>query len=213
MPVSKAPAVADSPNDGAEPGAPIRLRDPAAAAVLAWLVPGLGHWYQGRRSKAVLFFVCILGTFMYGLYMGEGRVVYASWRPNDRRLPYLCQVGAGAVALPALVQAQRFRNEELRMAADQRALNDQARFFDWFMAPPEVADPQSQNDQPDELDTIQKRLNRFFELGTVFTMIAGLLNLLAIYDAWGGPVFSELAAVRKDDEPPTAAVQKAPGES
>ena len=28
----------------------------------------------------------------------------------------------------------------------------------------------------------------FFELGTVYTLIAGLLNILAIYDAWGGPV-------------------------
>ena len=32
------------------------------------------------------------------------------------------------------------------------------------------------------------RMGMFFELGTVFTLIAGLLNVLAIYDAWGGPV-------------------------
>jgi hypothetical protein len=25
-------------------------------------------------------------------------------------------------------------------------------------------------------------------LGTVYTMIAGLLNILVIYDAWGGPM-------------------------
>ena len=37
-----------------------------------------------------------------------------------------------------------------------------------------------------------------FELGTAFTMIAGLLNILAIYDAWGGPVFLETA--KKDEE-------------
>jgi hypothetical protein len=55
----------------------IDLKDPVLAALLAWLIPGLGHWYQGRRHKAVLFFVCILGTFIYGLYLGEGRVVYA----------------------------------------------------------------------------------------------------------------------------------------
>jgi len=39
-----------------------------------------------------------------------------------------------------------------------------------------------------ELDDLQNRLHHYFELGTVFTMIAGLLNILAIYDAWGGPV-------------------------
>ena len=27
-----------------------------------------------------------------------------------------------------------------------------------------------------------------FEIGTVFTVIAGLLNILAIYDAYGGPL-------------------------
>jgi hypothetical protein len=28
-------------------------------------------------------------------------------------------------------------------------------------------------------------------LGTVYTLVAGLLNVLAIYDAWCGPVFAE----------------------
>ena len=45
----------------------IDLKDPRLAAFLAWLVPGLGHFYQGRTAKGVLFFVCILGTFLYGL--------------------------------------------------------------------------------------------------------------------------------------------------
>ena len=80
----------------------IDLKDPLFAAFLAWLMPGLGHWYQGRRHKAVLFFVCIMGTFIYGLYLGEGRVVYASMRDNDRRLPYLCQVGVGLPALAVI---------------------------------------------------------------------------------------------------------------
>ena len=56
----------------------IDLKDPRLAAFLAWLVPGLGHIYQGRTGKGVLFFVCIVGTFFYGMYIGGGRVVYAS---------------------------------------------------------------------------------------------------------------------------------------
>jgi hypothetical protein len=35
-----------------------------------------------------------------------------------------------------------------------------------------------------------------FEIGTVFTVIAGLLNVLAIYDAHGGP----LVIVPRDDK-------------
>src|SRR3954470_19925530 len=60
----------------------IHLKDPAFAAFLAWLIPGLGHLYQGRYHKAAIFFICIMGTFIYGLYLGDGRVVYASWSPE-----------------------------------------------------------------------------------------------------------------------------------
>jgi hypothetical protein len=152
----------------------IDLRDPWLAAFLAWLVPGAGHWYQGRRHKAILFFVCILGTFFYGLYLGEGRVVYASMRPEDRRWPYFCQVGAGLPALPAVVQTVRVRR-------------GQAPLWGGLMAPPQVGP----RHQTDDLDRLHYDLHRYFELGTVYTMIAGLLNILAVFDAWGGPAWSE----------------------
>jgi hypothetical protein len=165
------------------------LKDPVVAACLAWLLPGLGHLYQGRVAKAVLYFVCIVGLFAGGMYIGGGRVVYFSMRPEDQRLPYLCQVGVGIPALPALVQAQRFRSDQLRDDALARAREKKPRFLDWFMAPPQVNPDTSgpRGDVDDELDSIHFRLHRFFELGTVYTMIAGLLNVLAIYDAWGGP--------------------------
>ncbi len=175
----------------------IDLKDPALAAFLAWLIPGLGHWYQDRTAKACLFFVCIMGTFLYGVYLGGsselgwGRVVYFSWREEDKRLPYLCQVGIGLPALPALVQANRVSNGREPL-------------FGGFMAPPPLVGGhhgldggRDQFGQP-TLDALHKQLHRYFELGTVYTMIAGLLNILAVYDAWGGPVFSELA--KKDDE-------------
>ncbi len=177
----------NSPNPVSE-SHEIHLRDPALAAFLAWLIPGLGHFYQGRTAKAILFFVCILGTFLYGVYLGGnselgwGRVVYASWRPSDRRFAYLGQVGAGLVALPALVQASRVRNGH-------------EPFFNGFMAPPllerELINDPLDRQPPYNRDTLHKRLHLFFELGTVYTLIAGLLNVLAIYDAWGGPVFME----------------------
>jgi hypothetical protein len=167
----------------------IDLKDPLFAAFLAWLIPGMGHWYQGRRHKAVLFFVCILGTFFYGLYLGEGRVVYASMRENDRRLPYLCQVGVGLPALPALIQAKRKVPIQVPIFKDKD-----------FMAPPKEVLP-SGNPRTDDLDRLHKRLHRYWELGTVYTMIAGLLNILAIYDAWGGPAYSTPAKKEEDDKP------------
>lgn len=195
------PKPKDSPPPVRDPDE-VDLKDPVVAALLAWLVPGLGHWYQGRRSKALLFFVCILGTFAYGLLLGSGRVVYASMRPGDRRLPYLCQIGVGLSAVPALVQAYRFRDPHLREQADERWQQGRQRWTDWFMAPPSL----QRRAGADELDEIHKRLARYFELGTVYTMVAGLLNILAIYDAGGGPALGSSGPqdtpARKEDEQP-----------
>jgi hypothetical protein len=178
----------------------VQLKDPVLAAFLAWLIPGLGHAYQGRWAKAGLFAVCILGTFIYGAYLGSdnrygwARVVYFSWREGDRRLPYLCQVGIGLPALPALVQAYRMGNQD-RV------------WFGGFMAPPRLPSAEARAFQPNAndpnqdqptADDLQKEMTPGYGMGEVYTMIAGLLNVLAIYDAWGGPVFGENA--KKDEE-------------
>lgn len=189
----------DSSSRSSADGPSLDLRDPYLAALLAWLLPGAGHWYQRRRSKAVLYFLCILGTFGYGLWLGEGRVVYAAWGSSndDKRLPYFCQVGAGVVALPALYQAKRFSDPRERQAVFNRAAQGQASWADTFMAPPNM---DARGDHGDELDQLNYRLNRRFELGTVYTMVAGLLNLLVIFDAFGGPAYG--IGKRKEDEPP-----------
>lgn len=180
-----------------QPEGPVQLKEPQVSALLAWLIPGLGHWYQGRKAKAVLFFVCIMGTFFYGLYLGSssdanigwGRVVYFSWREGHKRLPYLCQIGVGLPAMPALIQANR-------------AFNNRKVWWNGFMAPPKMPlrpgiERDANEDQPTASDLYEK-LHSYFELGTVYTMIAGLLNVLAIYDAWCGPVLTEPA--KKEDE-------------
>ena len=163
----------------------IELKDPAIAAVLDWLWPGAGHIYQGRNGKAVLYMVCILGTFFFGFTIGGGRVVYASFIKEDRRLPYLCQIGVGIPALPALVQTIRMH-----------VLGKQQPLFKGFMAPPRRFRP----DKKDELAEWHAEYNFKFELGTLFTMVAGLLNILAIYDAGCGPVM--VVPGRETDKPP-----------
>ena len=50
---------ADSKNTILVDGERIDLRNRPLAALLAWLVPGAGHFYQGRHAKGVLFLVCI----------------------------------------------------------------------------------------------------------------------------------------------------------
>ena len=44
------------------------------------------------------------------------------------------------------------------------------------------------SDPYNQLSDWNFKMGPYFELGTVYTLIAGLLNILAIYDAWGGPV-------------------------
>ncbi len=173
---------------------PINLKDPVMAAFLAWLIPGLGHFYQGRIAKAVLFFVCIMGIFVYGVYLGGnsklgyGRAVYFAFREDEWRLNYGFQVLVGLPSLPALVQAMRMSNgKEV--------------FFNGFMAPPRPPNMPENNPnfQKPTLDELLRDLNRYFELATFFTMVAGLLNVLAIYDAGCGPVVS--IPVKKKSSP------------
>ena len=152
----------------------IDLKQPGVAAVWAWLWPGAGHIYQGRYAKGILYMVCILGTWFFGLGMGSGRVVYASLERNDVRWHYFLQLGVGLPALPAIVQAVRANNNEGPI------------FFD-IMTPPGEVDPES-------YDTLAKwhgDSGMFFELGTLYTVVAGLLNVLVIYDAYAGPVIAQ----------------------
>ena len=133
--------------------------------------------------------------------LGWGRSVYFSWRVGDKRLPYLCQLGVGLSALPALVQAHRVREGK-------------EPWLNYFMAPPELSEAEDLLDEypPYTLDTLQRKLHRFFEFGTVYTMVAGLLNVLAIYDAWGGPVFPEKDK-EEEEEKEDGDGQEGPAES
>ncbi len=153
----------------------VNLRNPVWAAFLAWLVPGLGHFYQGRTGKGILYAVCILGLYLIGMVMGEGKIVYWRWvnplnNPEKFCLYYLGQFFVGLPALPALIQST------LDYYGHQAIL--------WgFMAEPSQID----------LNALQTRLGKLVEIGSIYTCIAGLLNILAIYDAYEGPAYQDEA--------------------
>jgi hypothetical protein len=150
----------------------IRLRNPLLAAFLAWLVPGLGHYYQGRKGKAILYASCILGLFLVGLLMGEGKIVYWRWvspfNSDKFCLYYPGQFFVGLPALPALIQAtlSHYGHDPILWG---------------FMAEPSQI----------VLNGLHPRLGKLVEIGTIYTTVAGLLNILAIYDAYEGPAFIE----------------------
>ena len=277
----------------------VNLKNPLIAALLAYLIPGAGHWYQGRRFKATIYSVCILSLFIWGMILGNWQPVYSQLvYQTDRVTPqmekkvpttkfsfgYAAQFFNGAMALPALVQESRLRNEQVRIdhldselqsdfvgmvsdfsgrgddlqivtgtmtiapvnpsggeavtgtlkssAADGKVveygLGGQIRlgrevfgsprreiecrivsvdgeelnidktlrgtisrsFLNWYQAP---CDSQ-------ELDRLHGDLSRKFDIASVFTWIAGLLNLLAIWDAADGPAYGYGNEKPEDEE-------------
>jgi hypothetical protein len=260
------------------------------AFVLAVLVPGLGHLYQGRTLKGLIYLFGILGLFFWGVRLGDGIVVYnVPDKGASRRitLHYAAQLGAGAVSYPALWQTRRMvkgnnnvrqidrpftakfsgrlidsdhdaksgklegtvhlepakgeygmetkgtftgtldgKPAELQLssspffdlerpiaAGSRRTLKcsvvDQSEtrtgsgkrivgsiprpFFDSYGVPPDQ----------DQLQEVTGRLGKLHELALVFTWIAGLLNVLAIWDCVQGPAYGfgdEVWATPKPDE-------------
>jgi hypothetical protein len=169
----------------------VDLRNPSLAALLAWLIPGAGHLYQRRYGKGVLFMVCILSTWFFGLWLGAGHSVYASNRTIARQLMFGCQLAVGLPATPAIVQAMSVRGN--------RPLP-----FGEFMAPP------NENGGMDELSDWNLQLGAAYDMGVLYTMIAGLLNVLAIYDAYGGPLLPSASDEKKREAPGKSAAASGP---
>ncbi len=173
----------------------VDLRNRPLAALLAWLVPGAGHFYQRRHAKGAIYFVSIVLTWVIGFSLGGYHVVYASWQNGDKRWHYALQAGMGAAALPALVQSSHMNDFTSPRTGQTR--DDYDPLWRGFMAPPHrpVAD-----DVTDEVSAWYARYGAGYEMGTWFTMIAGLLNILVIYDAYSGPLGIPISGRRKESD-------------
>jgi len=53
--------------------AALPARSAWAAMALAWAVPGLGHYYLGRRRTAIAFFLLVTAAFLAGISF-QGRL-------------------------------------------------------------------------------------------------------------------------------------------
>ena len=74
-------------------------------------------------------------------------------------------------------------------------------FFDWYQVPRDNI----------ELDRLHGQLSREFDLASVFTWIAGLLNVMAIWDAVEGPAYGY--GDEKPDEEDSGKVKKGKSKS
>jgi hypothetical protein len=167
---------------------------------------------QGRITKGLLFFFCVYGLFFYGMYIGSGSVtlgkdhynvignVYlpATAEPPTvepgtnkviagknnpwglwvfpanlyNRPQYLGQFWAGVVAWPALY------HYAFPAKADKNEGGVWSEIKNFESTPSEEA-----------LNAVNTSGDKIFELGWVYTVIAGVLNIMVIYDAFAGPAF------------------------
>jgi hypothetical protein len=175
-----------NPSEPKKPTPPPPLRYDFAAAFLSYLVPGLGQIFQGRVGKGVLFMVCVYVLFFYGLYLGSWSNVYLpqakslpDFTPFGVKLPkgpsyrvqFLGQFWAGIVVWPAIYQYWFYDEEDDADKPDP--------IFRKFMRTP----------TPEEANVLQNTGDKTWDLGWVYTVIAGVLNLMIIYDALVGPAF------------------------
>ena len=187
--------MSEDKNTIAVDGELLDLRNRPLAALLAWLIPGAGHYYQGRTTKAGIFFICILSTWILGFAVGGSHVVYSSWQPGDKRWHFYLQAGAGLVALPAYLQGRHMddsTNEYLETYRDYEPL------WNGFMAPPFRPVEES---SADEVAAWYAEYGAGYEMGTWYTVIAGLLNILVIYDAYGGPLAIPISGRKQEESP------------
>ena len=73
---------------------PERTLQPVAA-ILAWVLPGLGHWYLGQRIRAMRVFAGMAVLVLGGLFIGGVDSVDS----KDDYLWFYAQVGVGPVVM------------------------------------------------------------------------------------------------------------------
>jgi hypothetical protein len=153
------------------------------AAVLSYMIPGLGQIYQRRFGKGLLFFFSLYALFFYGMWMGEWKNVYlpdTNVKNNmfitskpfgdfENRPHFVGQMWIGIAAWPAFVQYANYNPEDKN-----------PKFWGFQRTPTE-----------DKLNELQRNGDKRWDLGWVYTVIAGVLNILVIYDALAGPAFRD----------------------
>lgn len=123
------------------------------AAILAWVWPGLGHISRGERRRGMLVMAGVLFLFLGGVLIGG---VDSIDRREDE-LWFLAQALCGPIALVVDAVGERVvGSHEGGVRADAAAEPEP-----WML---------------------RKGLGRVNEMGTLYSALAGLMNLVAILD-------------------------------
>jgi TM2 domain-containing membrane protein YozV len=140
---------------------PAPMRSPLLTAFVAWLLPGAGHLLLGRRGRGAIVFVTVLVTFLIGILMHGSMFVPGGngFEVNGTgTLTATSQVSGGGDVLSKLIQYGGFVGD-----AAAGLLYILASFLGYAV--------------PDQA-------GHAADYGSKFLVAAGLLNILAIVDAY-----------------------------
>ena len=132
---------------------------PLVSCFLAWLLPGAGHFYLGKRRRAGVFFAVVLATFLLGL-LNEGRSYIADGQQPLTYLGTLANLATGP--LDMLSRRATFQRLAYALPADENSPESRAL-----------------------LESMRKKARVVTdEYGTTYLITAGLMNMLLILDAF-----------------------------
>ncbi len=154
---------------------------PFVAGILAWIVPGAGHVYLGRTVRGVILCVCINGLFWSGVAFGGVFTV----EPREQRWWFIAQMFTGTSGAVSWYRQKLAREDVLRQR--EELLSD------------ERAGAGLSPQQAEERVLTDSRRALVYPAGVVaraYSGIAGMLNLMCIFDAF------MLAAMGRLGEPP-----------
>ena len=138
---------------------PARGLSAIVACSLAWILPGAGHFYLGKRKRAAVFFSVVFATFLLGL-LNEGRAYLAD---RDQPLTYLATLTNVATGpLDFLSRRATYHRLAYKLPLEQNSPQAQELLADMRRKVAEVTD----------------------EYGTTYLLTAGLMNMLLILDAF-----------------------------
>ena len=134
------------------------------AAVLGWIIPGLGHYVIGERARGVLVLAGVAFLWICGLLIGGIDTVDR----KDDRLWFIAQAGSGPIAF-----AIDGMNNALLKSGTMGELVD-------------APNPRRDTSTRKQVSTL-KSVAHMNEYGTLFTAFAGLMNIVALLDAGSRP--------------------------
>jgi hypothetical protein len=131
-------------------------------AILGWLIPGLGHVYIGERGRGMFVFAGVAFLWACGLLIGG---IDSVDRKGDR-LWFIAQAGTGPIAFVI----DGLNNSLLKTGRTGELIDSPG--------------PRGEDGRPTSVKVNTfKSVAHANEYGTLYTALAGLMNIVALLDA------------------------------